>query len=94
MRCPVGKHWALVRRANVADLTEQERQALEREPFGFFDGAKFTGALWVLIGLFYLIFSVVTQRWWLAAVGALWICFWGVVLVLAIRRGGTEQRGT
>ncbi len=94
MRCPVGNHWALVRRVKVVELTERERQAVEREPFGFFDGAKSAGALWVLIGLFSLIMSVVTQTWWLTALGALWICFWGAVLVLAIRRGGTEQRGT
>ena len=26
MRCPVGKHWALVKTVNEADLTEQERK--------------------------------------------------------------------
>jgi hypothetical protein len=29
-RCPVGSHWTVVKRVNWADLTEEERRAIER----------------------------------------------------------------
>jgi hypothetical protein len=30
MRCPVVNHWELVKHANEADLTDQERQTVEQ----------------------------------------------------------------
>jgi hypothetical protein len=87
MRCPVGKHWALLKGVKEADLTEEERQALELlQPFGFYDGAKLNGSIGVFIGLFSLTMSIVTERWWLALGCIVWIALWGALIVAASRR--------
>ncbi len=93
MRCPVGKHWSLVKRVDEIDLTEQERQTLEREPpFDIYEGAKLNGAIGVFIGAFSLTMSIVTQSWWLALVCVVWITGWGALLVTGYRRSAIGDR--
>jgi hypothetical protein len=86
MRCPVGKHWALVKPVKEADLTEKERQTVKRVDDR--EGVKLNGSIGLLTGLFSLGMSIVTQSWWLALGCALWITLWGVVFV----RAGRQRR--
>jgi hypothetical protein len=92
-RCPAGKHWSLVRIVSEARLTEQERQILERQPpIDIYEGERLNSAIGVSLGVFSLVMAIVTQRWWLAGLCALWVAFWGAVLVHASRRMAIEQR--
>jgi hypothetical protein len=93
MRCPVGKHWSLVKRVAEIDLTEQERQTLELQPpVDISEGAKLNGAIGVFIGLFSLTMSIVTQSWWLVPVCVVWITLSAALLVIGYRRPAIGDR--
>jgi hypothetical protein len=91
MRCPVGRHWALVKLAKEEDLTEQERQSFELQPFNYV-GETVAGSIGLLNGAVCLTIAIVTQIWWIAGIGALSIALWGAALVVANRRQAIEQR--
>ena len=92
MRCPVGKHWALVKFVNKAALTEQELQTLELQRFDTYGEEKLNGSIGVLTGASSLTMSIVTQSWLLAGLCAVWIVLWGGQVVHASRRQAMERR--
>ena len=65
MRCPVGKHWALVRWVNVASLTEEERETL-RLRVRLDDQADITlgVAIGLTLGVIGLVIALVVHSWW------------------------------
>jgi hypothetical protein len=86
MRCPVGKHWALVRYARESDLTEPEREALKkREHLDDQDGSRFTSAFGLFTGLFSLVMAIVSRSWWLAGLSGLWSAWFGAAFIHALR---------
>ena len=84
MRCPVGKHWALVKPVNEADLTEQERQILEGSSASQ-EGDKLNNSIGVLVGVVSLAMAIVTQTWWAVVLAVLWVMLWGGLLVREMR---------
>jgi hypothetical protein len=91
MRCPAGKHWSLVRLVPEADLTEQERRALELPPFDYV--REMVGSsIGILNGGVCLTIAIAIQSWWLAGLGAVLVALWGAGLVRANRRQAIEQR--
>jgi hypothetical protein len=88
MRCPAGKHWALVR---LAELTEQERQTLDLHSSNYLGEVR-NSFIGLLNGAVLLTIAFVVQNWWIAGFSALWIAAWAAVLVLANRREAIEQR--
>jgi hypothetical protein len=91
MRCRAGKHWALVRFAGDADLTEHDRQTLELQPSNYLGDVR-SSFIAILNGAVVLTIAFVLQNWWIAGFGALLIAVWGAVLVHANRREAIEQR--
>ena len=92
MRCPVGKHWALVKTVNDADLTEQERQTLE-SPSASQEGDKLNHSIGVFVGVFSLATAIVTQTWWAVVLSGLWVTLWGALLVREMRKPTVGKTG-
>jgi hypothetical protein len=86
MRCPVGNHWAVVRRVNETELTQQERETLKlREHHDDRVVGTRNGAAGVVIGASTLVITIVLKSWWWALVCVAWVAFFGTQFVLARR---------
>ncbi len=83
-RCPVGRHWALIKPVRDRDLTEAESETVAGSPVSR-DGYKIGQALGLFSGLACLPMALATRTWWAVALGGVWAIWWGGLLVREMR---------
>jgi hypothetical protein len=82
IHCPVGDHWAVVRKVNERQLTQEEREILARRArLDDQDSVKLNGARGLVIGVVGLLFALVVQSWFVVLVAVPWIVAFAAVFI-------------